>query len=57
MKLHYYAETDSLYVELKAGPELTIADIQSKKLALLQTTALFLKEVRKLFRPRSLATD
>ena len=20
MKLHYYAETDSLYVELKAGP-------------------------------------
>jgi uncharacterized protein YuzE len=27
MKLHYYAETDSLYIELKAGPGIETREI------------------------------
>jgi uncharacterized protein YuzE len=29
MKLHYYAETDSLYIELKAGPGIETREIAS----------------------------
>ena len=29
MKLHYYAETDSLYIELKAGPGVETREIAS----------------------------
>ena len=27
MKLHYYAETDSLYIELRAGPGVDVREI------------------------------
>ncbi len=27
MKLHYYAETDSLYIELRAGPGVEVREI------------------------------